>query len=222
MPKPGSSSSAPSRLPSTRESRPALIGLAVILIVGGALVSAWLAIQSGNRAYFVKVDSEVTQGAKIEESDLTKVSLPEDYSDAIPSDEMDDVVGQAATTRLVPGTVLTTAMVSEQAGISEGETELTIPADDSKFIRSLQPGAPMALSVGSSSDSERESVAAELVSVGSSDREGITGTSSDTINIVVTFDESCLSAVAKAIDDKAITPAKISGEGPDVRTTCEG
>src|SRR5690625_7075253 len=61
----GSPARPPSRLPATRESRPALIGLAAILIVGGALASAWLAVQSGNRAYFLQIDEEVAQGATI-------------------------------------------------------------------------------------------------------------------------------------------------------------
>ena len=44
------------RLPRSRESRPMLIGLAILLIVGGALASAWLATQAGHRAYFVAID----------------------------------------------------------------------------------------------------------------------------------------------------------------------
>lgn len=222
MAKPGTGSRTPSRLPSTRESRPALIGLAVILIVGGALASAWLAIQSGNRAYFLQVDNEVAQGATIDDSDVTKVSLPEDFSGGISSDRSEDVVGQAAATRLLPGTVLTDDMVSPKAGIADDTTQLTIPADSSPFIRTLQPGAQMALSVGSSSESSRQSVAAELVSVGDDDDDGLTGASGDSVPIVVAIDVSCLPIVSQAVEDKAITPALIGGENPDVRTTCEG
>lgn len=68
--------SGTSRLPSTRESRPALIGLAIVLIIGGALASAWLALQAGNRSSFVEVDGNIAQGARITADDLTRVSLP--------------------------------------------------------------------------------------------------------------------------------------------------
>src|SRR5699024_3952945 len=117
MAKPGSSARPPSRLPATRESRPALIGLAVLVIVGGALASAWLAIQSGNRAYFLQINTEVAQGATIDDSDVSKVSLPEDFSGGIPSDQLDDITGKAAATRLLPGTILTGDMVSSKAGV---------------------------------------------------------------------------------------------------------
>ncbi len=88
------------RLPRARESRPMLIGLAVLLIVGGALASAWLATQAGHRAYFVSIDREVSQGAEITDGDLTRVSLPEGFEDGISSADKDSVVGKTAATRL--------------------------------------------------------------------------------------------------------------------------
>lgn len=218
----GSPARPPSRLPATRESRPALIGLAVILIVGGALASAWLAVQSGNRAYFLQIDEEVAQGATISDSDVSKVSLPEDFSGGIPSDQVDDIIGKAAATRLLPGTVLTADMVSSKAGIADGKTQLTVPADSSPFISTLQPGAQMALSVGSSADSGRESVAAELVSVGDDDDGDVTGAGDDSVSLVVSIDVSCLSAVSQAIEDKSVTPALIGGDNPAVSQTCGG
>lgn len=89
---------APGRLPSTRERRPALAALAVILILGGALASAWLALQAGHRDEFVQVKSEVGQGEAIKESDLTTVELPEDFEGGIPESDIDDLAGQYATT----------------------------------------------------------------------------------------------------------------------------
>ncbi|HET9500087.1 MAG TPA: SAF domain-containing protein [Marmoricola sp.] len=214
-----------SRLPSTRESRPALIGLAIVLIVGGALASAWLALQSGDRAYFVKVEKEVAQGARITEDDLGRVSLPEGYQDAIPDSEAGSVVGQSATTRLLPGTVLIPDMLSREAGVAEDQTQLTVPVDSSPFIRDLQPGARLALAVGGSSDGTgRTAVLAELVSVGRGDDDGgLTGSGATTIPIVVSIDVSCLSTVSQGIEDKSVTPALIGSGGESVvRATCGG
>lgn len=204
-----------SRLPSTRESRPALIALAIILIVGGALGSAWLAIQSGNRAFFVQVKNEVAQGAVISSDDLTRVSLPEDYANGVRSSQSDSIVGQAATTRLLPGTVLTRDMVSKKSGIAANQTQLTIPVDASPFVEGLQPGAQMALAVGG--DNGRRAVYAELVSVGKAEDGGL-GTAGSEVPIIVSIDLSCLSVVAQGIEDNAVTAA-LTGES-DVPKTC--
>ena len=91
-----------SRLPSTRESRPALIGLAVLLIVGGALASAWLAIQSGNRAYFVQVDQEIAQGARSPRTTSAGSASRRASRAASRRPTSDTVVGKSATARLLP------------------------------------------------------------------------------------------------------------------------
>lgn len=225
MAKSSATAAAPAnRLPSTRESRPALIGLAILLIVGGALGSAWLALQSGNRAYFLQVEQEVAQGASISADDLGQVSLPEGFEGGIPASGKDAIVGQSATTRLVPGTVLIETMVSEEAGIEDDKTHLTIPADASPFIRSLQPGAQLALDVGASDGTgNRTAVLAELVSVGASDEGGLTGTGGSSIPIVVSIDVSCLGVVSQGIEDNSVTPALIgSSSSGVVNATCRG
>jgi hypothetical protein len=217
-----SSTPTASRLPSTRESRPALIGLALVLIVGGALASAYLAIQAGDRAYFVRVDQDVAQGARITDDDLGRVSLPEGFVGGIPAGDADTVVGQSATTRLLAGTILVPSMVSAEAGVAEGSTQLTLPVDASPFIRGLQPGAQLALDVGSNSSDTRQAILAELVSVGEpEDGGGLTGSDSDTLPMVVSIDLSCLSTVSQGIEDKAVTPALIgSSDNGSVQATC--
>lgn len=207
------------RLPSTRESRPALIALAIVLIVGGALGSAWLALQAGNRAYFLQVNAEVAQGAVIGEDDLTRVSLPEDYSGGVASSRRDDVVGKSASTRLLPGMVLTPAMISDKSGIKKDQSQLPLPVDAGSFARGLQPGAQMALAVGGDTDRPETDVYAELVSKGES--ESAVGSGSGDATIVVSVDISCLSLVADGLRDRAVTPAVI-GEAEGVTKRCEG
>ena len=43
-----------------------------------------------------------------------------------PADDADTVVGQSATTRLLPGTVLSSQMISEDAGVAANQTQLTL------------------------------------------------------------------------------------------------
>jgi hypothetical protein len=216
------STSTASRLPSTRESRPALIGLALLLIVGGALASAYLAIQAGDRAYYLQMTGDVAQGARITDDDLGRVSLPEGYDGGVPAEQTDAVVGQSATTRLLAGTILTPSMISEKAGVAEGQTQLTLPVDASPFISGLQPGAQLALDVGNNDGDSRQAVLAELVSVGEpDDAGGLTGSGAASLPIVVSIDISCLSTVSQGIEDKAVTPALIGSSGNgSVQATC--
>ena len=212
-----------SRLPSTRESRPALIGLAVLLIFGGALASAWLAIQSGNRSYFVQVDQEVAQGATISKDDLNRVSLPEGFKGGIPSSDSDSVVGKSAAARLLPGTVLMRTMVSDKSGVGENQTRLTVTVDATPFITGLQSGDQLALDIGSSDGGERQTVYAELISVGEEQGSSIGSSGGDEVAIVVSIDLSCLSVVSQGIEDRSVTPALIGGnDSALVQKTCGG
>lgn len=220
MAKQSANAGSVSRLPSTRESRPALIGLAVLLIFGGALASAWLAIQSGNRSYFVQVDQEVAQGATISKDDLTKVSLPEGFKGGIPSSDSKSIVGKSAAARLLPGTVLMRTMVAGKSGVAENQTRLTVAVDSSPFIRGLQSGDQLALAVGASDGGERRAVYAELVTIGEEKGGSIGSSGNDEVSIVVSIDLSCLSVVSQGIEDSAITPALIGNASAGVEKTC--
>lgn len=213
-------SASVSRLPSTRESRPALIGLAVLLIVGGALASAWLAIQSGNRSSFVQINNEVAQGSTISADDLKRVSLPEDFNGAVPFDDASSIVGKTAAARLVTDTIVMRTMISDKSGVADGQTRLTIAVDASPFIRGLQSGDRLALDVGSSDGAERRMVYAELVSVGEQGDNSIGGSGNDQVSIVVSIDLSCLSTVSQGIEDSAVTPALIGGGSSAVQKSC--
>ena len=122
----------------------------------------------------------------------------------------------------MPGTVLNPAMLSNRTGLKANQTQLTVPVDDSPFVRGLQPGAQMVLSVGSADSGGRQAIGAELVSVGTNRGDsGIGGGSDDSVNLVVAIDVSCLSSVSQAVEDKTVTPALIGGsDNTAVQTTC--
>lgn len=220
MARPSANQATVSRLPSTRESRPALIGLAVLLIFGGALASAWLAIQSGNRSYYVQIDQEIAQGATISKDDLTRVSLPEGFEGGVPSSDSDSVVGKSAGARLLPGTVLMRAMISKESGVAENQGRLTIAVDATPFIAGLQSGDQLALDVGSSDGGDRRTVLAELVSVGDPSGESLDASGGEETSIVVSVDLTCLSVVSQGVEEKAVTPALI-GSADSIQPTCE-
>jgi len=213
--------SAPSRLPSTRERRPALIALAIVLIVGGALASGWLALQSGDRAYFLRVSQDVAQGEDITADDLDRVSLPEGFDGGVPAGDEDSVVGRPAATRLLAGTVLSPAMVSDDAGIAEGTTQVAVPVTGGPLVGSLDSGDQVVLDIGAS-DGNRTSVLAEVVEPATTSDGGGFGSSNST-QLVVSVHLSCLSRVSQGVEDTSIVAARVGTVDESlVRRTCEG
>ena len=154
-----------SRLPSTRESRPALIGLALLLIVGGALASAYLALVAGNRAEFVQVRQEIAQGEAISEDDLTTVSLPDGYDGGIPASDMDDLVDKSTTVRLLPGTVMTREMVSDKGGIPEGKAQVTVDIAQATAAARSRPATRLIIVSSSREQATRSACGAGLDAV---------------------------------------------------------
>src|SRR5258708_33657022 len=91
----------PHRLPASRERRPALAALAVILILLGAAGSALIAVRSGNRQNFVAVSgTQLEPGHRIERKDLARGDLAGATGGLVLWSNVDKYIGQYTTTRL--------------------------------------------------------------------------------------------------------------------------
>jgi hypothetical protein len=91
----------PNRLPSSRERRPALAALAVILILLGAAGSALIALNSGNRSDFVAISADsLPPGHKLEAKDLSRGDLAGATGGLIPWSEASKYLGRYTTTWL--------------------------------------------------------------------------------------------------------------------------
>ena len=89
------------RLPSSRERRPALAALAVILILLGAAGSALIALNSGNRSDFVAIaPDKLAPGHRIEPKDLSRGDLAGATGGLIPWSEANKYLGRYTTTWL--------------------------------------------------------------------------------------------------------------------------
>ncbi|MGH1565695.1 SAF domain-containing protein [Mumia sp. DW29H23] len=207
------------RLPSTRERRPALAALAVILIVGGALLSGWIAMSSGDRADFLKVEGEVAQGQRLTAGDLGTVSLPEGFDGGVPAGDRDAVVGQYATARLLDGTVLSPSMVAESTGVGEGKAQFPIQTPATRSLTELRGGAPVGLYLSGGGGGADRGIAAEVVQVGEVDGGALS--SSQEITVLVSVDASCGPRLANALADDSVYLATV-GEGADLDDTCGG
>lgn len=89
------------RLPNSRERRPALAALAVILILLGAAGSALIALNSGNRSDFVAIGAKsLPPGHKLQPEDLSRGDLAGATGGLIPWSEAKTYLGRYTTTWL--------------------------------------------------------------------------------------------------------------------------
>ncbi len=209
-------SNSGARLPSTRERRPALAALAVLLIVGGAFASGFLALQAGNRADYLRVSSEVPQGAEITDQQLDTVSLPEDMDGAISVDDKDAVVGLRAVTHLLPGTILTDEMVTDEAAIQEGMESVSFGLEISNIDSDLDEGAALAVYAIPEDDGPADRYEATLVSVDyPEDGSSVGGDSStSSVQVKVLMDDDDAAAIQSAIVDDRVSITEIAPPPP--------
>lgn len=108
----GLGTSGGQRLPaSPRERRPALAALAVLLILGGALASAYLVMASGERVSAIRIAQPVAAGQQIPESALEEVQVGDTGIQFISWSERAKVTRHVAAVRLVRGALLTNSMI---------------------------------------------------------------------------------------------------------------
>ncbi|WP_448642308.1 SAF domain-containing protein [Geodermatophilus sp. URMC 63] len=107
--------SAAALLPPRRRRRPALLALAVAMVVLGALGAAYLATSLGRTSPVIAVAREVPWGQSITAADLVEARVSADPAlDPIPYGERDRVIGMVAATTLTPGSLLTREALNEQ------------------------------------------------------------------------------------------------------------
>lgn len=101
-------SRAPVLSPPRRRRRPALLALAVAMVVLGALGAAYLATSLGRTSPVIAVAREVPWGQTITAADLVEAQVSADPAlDPIPYADRDRVVGMVAATTLTRGSLLT-------------------------------------------------------------------------------------------------------------------
>jgi hypothetical protein len=115
------------RLPAaSRERRPALAALAVLLILGGALASGLIALRSGERNDYLLVRGDIQPGERIEASDLGVARIAGTGASAIPAEQREQIIGQYARTRLFDRTLLTSDMLTPRPAVPDGSAVVGI------------------------------------------------------------------------------------------------
>jgi hypothetical protein len=132
---PGGPPGLQERLPvPTRQRRPALAALALVLVLGGAALSAFLVLNSGQKQSVLALTNDVPFGHVFVVGDFheDQISFAISGTRPVKYSELSQVVGRhyRATVPIRKGTILTTAMISTQIqipGNSFAEVGATIP-----------------------------------------------------------------------------------------------
>ena len=100
-------------LPSApRERRPLLAALAVLLIVGGALLAGLLAMRLDQRAQMLAAKDTIKAGQVIDKEDLVSASVSSDLTTLVRADQVDQVVGRTARVEISKGQLLDTSQLA--------------------------------------------------------------------------------------------------------------
>jgi hypothetical protein len=130
------------RLPSSpRERKPALAALAVVLVVGGALLAALLVVDAGHKTGAIEITQTVGQGQKIPVSAMQEVQVTSGSGlDYVPWDEASQVANTYAVTMLPVGTLLTPQMTTSTNNLASGMTVIGLALKDGELPDGLQVG----------------------------------------------------------------------------------
>lgn len=131
----------PTRLPSTRERRPALAALAVLLIAGGAVLAGWLALREGHTSSYLVIRDKVSVNQQITSSDLGVIELPTSSGgDFVVAAKRDAVVGSYALADLLPGSPVVGGMYGKEPSLPPGASRIGLSLAAGRYPPSLSIG----------------------------------------------------------------------------------
>lgn len=219
--------SGPNRLPSSRERRPALAALAVILILLGAAGSALIALRSGDRQDFVAVSETIAPGHRITKEDLARGDLAGATGGLVLWADAESLIGKYTTSWLYEGQFVTEKNFTTQpippggalVGVSlESGRAPSEPINPGDIVRVIRVPAP------------NQDGAAPAVLVGAAEVTGSSGAITDsktnantTLNVTVLVPTERSTVVAAAAAAKTLVLVKLSpATKPDVSRTNGG
>lgn len=122
------------RLPAApRERRPLLAALAVILIVGGALIAGLLAVRMDQREEMLMAADTIEAGQEIELADLVSAPVSATGSVLIPASRAGEVVGMTARVQISKGELIQTTQLSADSPVGDGRTLVGISLETGRF-----------------------------------------------------------------------------------------
>jgi hypothetical protein len=129
----------------TRQRRPALAALALVLVLGGAALSAFLVLNSGQKQSVLVLSKDVEFGHQFVVSDFheDQISFAVSGPRPVKFSELSQIVGRhyRATVPLRNGTILTIAMISTQIEVpSTNYASLGVSVPEGQYPPALRAG----------------------------------------------------------------------------------
>jgi flagella basal body P-ring formation protein FlgA len=109
----------------TRQRRPGLVALAVVLIVGLAAFGMYLYQRAGAKVPVLVMAREVPAGHVVERADLSTVSVAGAVT-AVAASHIDSVVGETAAVDLLPNMLVQRSMLTHGSAIATGQVEVGV------------------------------------------------------------------------------------------------
>ena len=190
-----------------------MAALAVLLIVGGALSSAYLVMVSGQRVPVISIAQPVAAGQRIPASALREVQVSATGGlDYIPWADRAKVTQTFATVTLVKGALLTNGMLSTASSVSKGYVVVGLALKPGQLpAGGLQPGDRVALyavaSQGGQSGAQTGTVLAPAATVFDVVRPGQNDIQADQVSVSVTVPVDQAPQVTQASSAGAVAVA---------------
>lgn len=203
-----------------RQRRPALAALALLLIVGGALIAGLLAVRMDSRVPVLVAARDIEAGAEITAEDLKTVQVASEGLDLIGEEYADQVVGAYAATGIPANTALDERMVTREDPIDDSNAVVSVPLDPKLTPADRVQAGDLVQVVRASSQSgaaEPEDIGtAYVLSVASPQTEEF---ASDQVSsaILLVRAEASGAVIAAASAGEAGLAILASGQDPDVR-----
>jgi len=211
-----------------KQRRPALAALALVLIVGGALIAALVAVRMDSREPVLVAAHDIAPGTKISAADLTTASVASGSVPVITKSQASQIIGRTyARGQIRAGSLIDQNMLTSTAPIAQGRAEVSVSLDSSLAPAGVLTGGDLVQVVrtsgqggsGSSGGGDPEVITQALVlsvaSSGSNGALGGSGTSSSTATLLVP--SSAAAAVIDASGAKAAGIALLArGQSTDV------
>jgi hypothetical protein len=196
-----------------RERKPAMAALAVLLIVGGALISAYLVMVSGRRVPVISIAQPVAAGQQIPASALREVQVSATGGlDYIPWADRGKVTQTFATVTLVKGALLTNGMISTDTSVAKGSVVIGLALKPGQMpAGGLHPGDRVALyavaSQGGQSGAQGGTVLAPAATVYDVVQPGENDIQADQVTVSVTVPADQAPQVTQASSAGAVAVA---------------
>ncbi|GII47254.1 hypothetical protein Psi02_36780 [Planotetraspora silvatica] len=124
-----------------RDRKPGLAALAVLLIVGGALLTVTLVLRSGDRVSAIEISQRVGAGQPIPISALKEVQIAQDGPAFVYWSAAEEMTRYFASVDLMPGTLLNQNMISEDsAELVPGKAVVGLSLKPNQMPPNLQAG----------------------------------------------------------------------------------